>query len=139
MIGPRGAAQIFGEARQAHSGGKARQGTSPHVLGMNTRSTPALASFSDIAGLVARIAREVLRGPNWDGLTKMEATTRLPWPLATAISDRCPAWSAPMVGTSAIVSPACRHLATCALKSVTVRTVAIVVSHDILPTLPKGS
>src|SRR4029077_5229057 len=50
---------------------------------------------------------------------------RVAWPLAMPISDRCPAWSAPMVGTSATVSPALRNLATSALRSFTVRTVAI--------------
>src|SRR5262245_56190113 len=61
------------------------------------------------------------------GLTKIEATTRSALPLARATSERWPSCSAPMVGTSAILSPAFRHGARLRLKSPTVRTAMVLI------------
>src|SRR6516164_3784308 len=40
---------------------------------------------------------------NWVEWTKIDTTTLRAWRLASRTSDTCPSWSAPMVGTSAIV------------------------------------
>src|SRR4029077_6695654 len=42
-------------------------------------------------------------GANCVGLTKIDTTTLRARRLAWRTSDKCPSWSAPMVGTSAIV------------------------------------
>src|SRR3990170_2917971 len=53
----------------------------------------------------------------------MDTTTWSALLLASSTRERWPSCSAPMVGTSATLSPAFRHLARRALKSLTVRAV----------------
>src|SRR6202043_1201132 len=57
-------------------------------------------------------------GPNCFGLTKMLTTTR--WLSRRARLTRLswPAWSAPMVGTSPMSSPACRHAIACSCMAI---------------------
>src|ERR1700675_323796 len=55
----------------------------------------------------------------------MDTTTRSALVPARVTRARWPSWSAPMVGTSATVSPALRQAARCALRSWTVRTVVM--------------
>jgi len=47
-------------------------------------------------------------GPNWKGLTKMTTITTSALSAAARISPVFPVWSAPIVGTRAIVLPSAR-------------------------------
>jgi hypothetical protein len=49
-------------------------------------------------------------GANWVGLTKIETMSLQARRFATRISDTWPSWSAPMVGTSAVVAFRARRL-----------------------------
>ena len=70
--------------------------------GIHSRSQPALREHSRILGLAsADSARGPRRSPNCVGLTKIVATTVSARRFASSTSARCPACSAPIVGTSA--------------------------------------
>src|SRR5712692_3038249 len=63
-------------------------------------------------------------GPNCFGLTKMEAMTGEQSRLARSISDKCPPWSAPMVGTRPTMRLSARAWRACSFIQAMVRMVS---------------
>ena len=91
--------------------------------GIHSRSQPACSSMRASSLSLPRIALEILAGRRTAvGLTKIVATTVSARRFASSTSARCPACSAPIVGTSAILSAA-RQLASARVNSSLVRTV----------------
>ena len=68
----------------------------------------ALLREAAVARQVARVAGQVLVGPNWSGLTKMLMTTASARRRASSTRARWPSWRYPIVGTSAMRRPATR-------------------------------
>ena len=93
--------------------------------GKNKTSAPAdskaALSADSFLGYRSKSAGEL----NCSGFTKIEATTKPDCFLAISISDRWPAWIAPMVGTKEIFLPLCLTRAISSRSSDTVRIVFI--------------
>src|SRR5450432_1841860 len=71
--------------------------------GFQIRSTFCAASLATSAFEVGGYETKSSVGANWVGLTKIETITLLARRFASRTSDTWPSWSAPMVGTSAVV------------------------------------
>src|SRR5271170_2841481 len=69
------------------------------TVGAKIRSTPSASrraqSVSNVRGYLARSSL----GPNWVGFTKIETVVMSHVAFDAFTSERCPAWSAPIVGT----------------------------------------
>src|SRR5579863_5424321 len=72
--------------------------------GCQIRSTASASSLATSVFHVRGYDPKSSVGANWVGLTKIETTTFRARRLASRTSDTWPSWSAPMVGTSAIVA-----------------------------------
>ena len=73
--------------------------------GMNTISTRSFFSSADPSRSVRGYFLKSSFGPNWRGLTKMDATTTSFSRRARRTKDACPACSAPIVGTNPTDQP----------------------------------
>ena len=121
-FGPVRAAQIFGQVADAHLRAEAVRIHLRGVGGEDEVRTGALRAWQDRPPRREGSGESPRAGRTGAGLTKIEATTRSALLLASATRERWPSCSAPMVGTSAILSRACRGRARRCRNSFTVRT-----------------